>query len=204
MDYGALVPIRARWQWGGLAGSSAFTPDANGLTPGCSSSNTLWTAAPHGPEYGGGGRGPLPLAGANATNPAFQYWGVIVRGPYFREGSAAWYTNFTAPMTFARITDGASHTSVVTEKRVNPATYTTGSDPPDDRGWSDGWDYDTLRVAVCVPHPDSDNHTEFTNTAGSAHTAGINTGFADGSVQFINYDIEPEMFNRMAHRSDGE
>ena len=43
----------------------------------------------------------------------------------------------------------------------------------------------------------------FELTAGSAHTAGLNTGFADGSVRFINYDIEPETFNRMAHRSDG-
>jgi prepilin-type processing-associated H-X9-DG protein len=142
--------------------------------------------------------------GNDASNPSFQYWGVIVRGPYFREGTDEWLTNFTAPITFARITDGASHTTVVTEKRINPDTYKTGSEPPDDRGWSDGWDFDTLRLAVCIPHSDSDAHSEFNFTAGSAHVAGMNTGFADGSVQFINYDIEPEMFNRLAHRSDGE
>jgi hypothetical protein len=199
MDYAALRPIPARWQLTGLQANTAFAdPDGNGITGGCVNSS-LWTT--------GDGFRPAPLNAAQQNNPYSQYLGVIVRGSYFREGTEEWYTNFTAPVSFARITDGASHTSVITEKRINPDTYSSGSAPPDDRGWSDGWDYDTIRVAACLPYNDAASiriKESFELTAGSAHTAGLNTGFADGSCQFINYEIESEVFNRMAHRSDGE
>ena len=32
----------------------------------------------------------------------------------------------------------------------------------------------------------------------------MNAGFADASVRTISYDIELELFNRLAHRSDEE
>jgi prepilin-type N-terminal cleavage/methylation domain-containing protein/prepilin-type processing-associated H-X9-DG protein len=204
MDYAALMPIPARWQLTGLLPNTAFADlDGDGLTGGCAN-RFLWTDVPGGPGNEGAGYRPSPLTGAQQNNPYFQYWGVIVRGPYFREGTEEWFTNFTAPVSFARITDGASHTAVVTEKRVNPDWYQSGDSPPDDRGWSDGWDHDTLRVAACIPYQDGGSIDEYDITAGSAHSAGLNTGFADGSVHFINYDIEPETFNRMGHRSDGE
>jgi hypothetical protein len=205
MDYAALKPAPARWQLIGLQANTAFTDaDGDGITGACDNS-MLWTGIAAGSE--GQGFRPPPLNASQRNNPYFQYLGVIVRGPYFRQGPDEWYTNFTAPVSFARITDGASHTAVVTEKRVNPSTYSSGSGPPDDRGWSDGWDYDTIRVAACLPYPDTAtiaNKPSFELTTGSAHTAGINTGFADGSCQFINYEVESEVFNRMAHRSDGE
>jgi prepilin-type processing-associated H-X9-DG protein len=199
MDYAALRPIPARWQLTGLQANTAFAdPDGNGITGGCVNSS-LWTT--------GDGFRPAPLSAVQQNSPYNQYLGVIVRGSYFREGTEEWYTNFTPPVSFARITDGASHTSVVTEKRVNPDFYSTGTEPPDDRGWSDGWDFDTIRVAACLPYTDTASiriDESYWLTTGSAHTAGINTGFADGSVQYINYEIESEVFNRMAHRSDGE
>jgi len=211
MDYAALMPLPARWQLTNIFANTAFTDiDNDGYLQGCATTY-LWTGVPGAAGNEGDGFRPRALQGNEPNNPLFQYFGVIVRGPYFHEGTQEWYTKFTAPVNFARIVDGASHTSVVTEKRVYPATYQSGSTPPDDRGWSDGWDFDTIRLSSCLPYSDSDranrNPTdirEFALVTGSAHTAGINTGFADGSVQFINYDIEPEMFNRMAHRSDGE
>ena len=109
----------------------------------------------------------------------------------------------TRPVGFKNITDGSSNTITLTEKRVNPLNY-EGSGPADDRGWSDGWDYDTLRLTSCTPYPDSGAVNEFSRTAGSSHTAGINTSFADGSVHSIAYDIDLETFNRLAHRTDGE
>ncbi len=39
---------------------------------------------------------------------------------------------------------------------------------------------------------------------GSAHPAGMNAAMADGSTQFLNYDIDRELFNRLGHRYDGE
>jgi prepilin-type processing-associated H-X9-DG protein len=41
-------------------------------------------------------------------------------------------------------------------------------------------------------------------TPGSAHQAGINAVFADGSVTMIGYDIAPEIFNCLGHRADGQ
>jgi prepilin-type N-terminal cleavage/methylation domain-containing protein/prepilin-type processing-associated H-X9-DG protein len=38
---------------------------------------------------------------------------------------------------------------------------------------------------------------------GSAHPAGINAVFADGSVHNIKYGIDPDVFNALGHRSDG-
>jgi prepilin-type N-terminal cleavage/methylation domain-containing protein len=202
LDYGALMPMPARWQLTGLLVNNALTDtDGDGIAVGCEDS-FLWTL------LGGGGYEPPALTGVQANNPRYQYWGVIVRGSYFRQGTVERTLNFTKPVGFSRITDGASHTAVITEKRVNPSTYQSGSEPPDDRGWSDGWDFDTLRLSSCIPYPDSGGIQQpvaaFNLTSGSAHTAGFNTGFADGSVRFLNYDIELETFNRMAHRSDGE
>jgi hypothetical protein len=38
---------------------------------------------------------------------------------------------------------------------------------------------------------------------GSAHPAGINSVFADGSVHNIKYGIDADVFNALGHRSDG-
>lgn len=38
---------------------------------------------------------------------------------------------------------------------------------------------------------------------GSAHPAGFNAVFADGSVHNIKYGIDPQVFNALGHRSDG-
>jgi prepilin-type processing-associated H-X9-DG protein len=50
--------------------------------------------------------------------------------------------------------------------------------------------------------PETDD--EFAYSFGSAHSSGMNAIFADGSVTFISYDVDREMFNRLGHRSDGE
>jgi prepilin-type processing-associated H-X9-DG protein len=39
---------------------------------------------------------------------------------------------------------------------------------------------------------------------GSAHPTIMNAGFADGSVRAIRYNVELQLFNRLAHRHDGE
>jgi prepilin-type processing-associated H-X9-DG protein len=38
---------------------------------------------------------------------------------------------------------------------------------------------------------------------GSAHPAGMNAVFADGSVHNIKYGIEPQVFNALGNRDDG-
>jgi prepilin-type processing-associated H-X9-DG protein len=38
---------------------------------------------------------------------------------------------------------------------------------------------------------------------GSAHPAGINAVFADGSVHNVKYGVDPEVFNALGNMNDG-
>jgi prepilin-type processing-associated H-X9-DG protein len=97
------------------------------------------------------------------------------------------------------------------EKMLDPALYEVGA-WHDDHGWSGGWDNDAIRSTACLLGPDGPSGSTGSELSGStfgfrfgsAHSAGINAGFADGSVRLISYDIEPLMFNRLGHRSDGD
>jgi prepilin-type processing-associated H-X9-DG protein len=100
---------------------------------------------------------------------------------------------------------------MVFEKRLIPP-YGNGDDD-DDGGWSAGWDYDAIRTTLCTPVQDSSSTIATTasdpkassyKTPGSAHSAGINAVYADGSVTTINYDISAETFNCLGHREDGQ
>jgi hypothetical protein len=124
-----------------------------------------------------------------------------------RDPDAAVELNYRDVITFAKIADGTSKTAMVTEKRIPVDAYNGRNPalPDDDRGWSDGWDLDTLRSTICPPIPDTGRPVG--NEAilpGSAHTAGVITAFADGSVHLINFDIDVETWNRIGHRADGE
>jgi prepilin-type N-terminal cleavage/methylation domain-containing protein/prepilin-type processing-associated H-X9-DG protein len=102
----------------------------------------------------------------------------------------------------------------------------------DDAGWADGWDCNNVRTTLFTPRSDSDlsqvpgrpssagsSPQEQIDAIfgpsgacdnvgdwafGSSHSGGINAAFADGSVHFINFDIDPETFNQLGHRHDGE
>jgi prepilin-type processing-associated H-X9-DG protein len=121
------------------------------------------------------------------------------------------HVGFMAKMTFAKITDGTSKTMLATEKWLPPSMHDGSGGQFDDRGWSDGWDYDTLRSTLLQPLADNvdfrptGQHTDPLNyPVGSSHSGGVNAVFTDGSVTFISYDIDLENFNRMGNRLDGE
>jgi prepilin-type N-terminal cleavage/methylation domain-containing protein len=176
-------------------------------------------------SMGGGTQGSGNLPQNNTV-----YDGVIVRSTWrylSGGGNAPWVgepaTNVTQPVTFARITDGTSKTLIIAEKYVRNDNYLGGSlHYSDDRGWSDGWDGDQMRSTCLLPVNDSDpigwdptlgkyfgddfstgpvggsyNVLQF----GSAHTAGINAVFADGSVHSISYDIDVSIFNGLGTRN---
>jgi hypothetical protein len=44
---------------------------------------------------------------------------------------------------------------------------------------------------------------QFGFTIGSAHPAGVHVSRGDGSVDTIEYGIDPQILNQMAHRNDG-
>jgi prepilin-type N-terminal cleavage/methylation domain-containing protein/prepilin-type processing-associated H-X9-DG protein len=160
------------------------------------------------------------VAGMAASGRPVQFRGVIQRSDWdFQEGNPqqSRHTGFAKVMTFAKIEDGTSKTLVVAEKWVPPVFYEGDNIPGragDDRGWADGWDCNNMRSTVFQLRPDAqgsvpenasgpcDEQHDF--PFGSAHSGGVNSMFADGSVQFISYDMDQETFNRLGHRRDGE
>jgi prepilin-type processing-associated H-X9-DG protein len=119
----------------------------------------------------------------------------------------------------SEITDGTSNVVLVGEKMVNRPTM-GGSSSPDE--WSDNetWagpgfpDGDVMRGSIPVgsswytPIQDTKLNTPPHNQLfwrfGSAHPAGAQFTYADGSVRMIAYSVEPVIFMRSCVLNDGE
>ncbi|MEQ8211604.1 MAG: DUF1559 domain-containing protein [Lacipirellulaceae bacterium] len=127
----------------------------------------------------------------------------------------AYSLGFTRKVSFEKIPDGSSNTLWIGEKRLIPSEYATGAGW-DDRGWSDGWDWDVIRSTFWSMGPDAEEPA-FNDQAnpsspvigggrsfGSAHAGGMNGVYGDGSVHFLNYEIDREIFNLLGNRADGE
>jgi prepilin-type N-terminal cleavage/methylation domain-containing protein len=107
-----------------------------------------------------------------------------------------------------QITDGTSKTYAVGEKRVQFGAFdkTVESGGPYD--WGDdglalvGHGTDVARFADTNSPLGPDSTAAFTKSFGSAHPSGCGFAMADGSVQWIAYDIDPELHRRNANRAD--
>lgn len=136
------------------------------------------------------------------------YYGLVVR------------TASCRPTRFKDATDGLSHTLLVSEKFLPPAHYEGiglpyGSDikafQGDDRGWSDGWDFDIVRTTGMPPEQDYivPGRYYYANLwkepflFGSAHPGVMHGVFGDGSVRTIDFSVERVLFNRIGDRRDG-
>ncbi len=111
------------------------------------------------------------------------------------------------------VTDGLSNTYFAGEKNLSPDYYLTGMSGGDDDSQYMGDNHDTLRTTyydqsdpaatawflLRIDTPGLDACGAF----GSAHAIGCHMGFCDGSVQFINYSIDPEIHRRLGNRKDG-
>jgi prepilin-type N-terminal cleavage/methylation domain-containing protein len=214
MDYAAFTPAPSR----GQLGNSEFDRLlANGV--GCRSSYGFWGQKSYGNDFN-----PRPATTLGKAYTGF--WGVIVRSSYFvrRTSKGASPTDiielgYGSQISAAKITDGTSKTAVISEKRLRPSDYFPPPPPNDpyhdDRGWSDGWDPDTVRLSICPPAPDADayfvsgirigvNSGPEGMPFGSAHRSVFNVAFADASVRQLSYEIDQETFNRLGHRADGD
>lgn len=149
------------------------------------------------------------------------YMGVITRTGYTFTNSAR--TGFIRrrvagtdlPTKIGQITDGTSNTMLIGEKFLRPDLYDGGS-ASDDKGWTDGWDPDTMRSTCYKPLQDTLAGTSGGSLEaiygfnadvvnfGSAHPGGFNAVFADGSVHTISYDIDVQTFDNLGDRQDGE
>jgi prepilin-type N-terminal cleavage/methylation domain-containing protein len=160
-----------------------------------------------------------------ATSPPDRFVsdGLVVRTPWrvARKGMPDEYPQGKWPLTKpGKVIDGLSNTLLVSEKWVRADLYTGGT-YSDDRGWSDGWDPDTMRSTCLPPLSDSDQIcnsptgkeycgpkgpgvTQDFDTwqFGSAHPTGIISVFGDGSVHSISFDVDVVLFNRLGARND--
>lgn len=209
VDYAAAVAGPSRSEIGDLE-FNKYLADAHPTYPQFTSKQAeVFWGCPGCPPSGGRGFSDL-ISKYNARQiPKFR--GIIQRTDWSSDPLPGRHRGWGVKMTFAKINDGSSKTMLAAEKWVHVGNY-SGAGPADNRGWSDGWNYDPLRSTLIKPRQDSQdppavdsNYEDPGNYPfGSAHSNGINVVFADGSVTFISYDVDLENFNRLAHRDDGE
>jgi prepilin-type processing-associated H-X9-DG protein len=120
------------------------------------------------------------------------------------------------------IEDGTTSTYLIGEKHINPDEYPGGIDVNDDNLSLDtnqaaycGYEWDNQRRAwnpkwntvadqeIFQPRQDTLRYSN-ENIFGSAHPSNFHMVFCDGSVQSINYDIDPYVHSYQANRRDGK
>jgi hypothetical protein len=57
---------------------------------------------------------------------------------------------------------------------------------------------------ITTPLQDNDQVTAGNHRFGSAHASGCFFAMCDGSVQFVTFDVSPEVHRRLGNREDGE
>jgi prepilin-type N-terminal cleavage/methylation domain-containing protein/prepilin-type processing-associated H-X9-DG protein len=118
------------------------------------------------------------------------------------------------PSKISDVTDGTSNTMLAGDKWLTSTEY-DGSHWADDAGPMTGYDPDSARSTVSnktfcqnpirdLPVTQADQRwSNCGEVFGSAHPAGINAVFVDGSVHHIKYEINAELFNMLGHKADG-
>ena len=180
------------------------------------------------PFFGPAGLDRTGLRGSPAT-----FWGVIVPAepnPVNVSQSDRPLLGDTA-VTVNGVVDGTANTILLGEKWMRPDEYNTG-DWNDDHNLISSLDPDGMRVGDHPPIRDTNNNP-FTNVPvpaadnnpccdwwrdpdtalpsprlgsyfGSAHPAGMNALFADGSVHLLRYEIAKTVFANLCNKSDGK
>jgi len=108
-------------------------------------------------------------------------------------------------VTIAMIRDGTSNTYLVGEKYLQTEYYvatSTSSDPGDNEVMYGGLNCDIYRSSARTPMQDQSGYNDFL-TFGSAHAAGFNMVFCDGSVRSISYSIDLATHANLGNRKDG-
>jgi prepilin-type N-terminal cleavage/methylation domain-containing protein/prepilin-type processing-associated H-X9-DG protein len=121
------------------------------------------------------------------------------------------------PGRMPEVLDGTSNTVMLGEKFVDVTRYRpiqTNLDPPEagaspnsgftDAGYFNGWAWGTMRCSQNGPIRDK----RFTTVAwwqmmGSAHPAGVNVVYGDGSVRAISYTVPNPIFQLVVRKDDG-
>jgi len=96
-------------------------------------------------------------------------------------------------VTLQSVTRGASNTFMVGERYCNFDHYYDGLDYGDNESMYVGFDNDVYRVTFVPPERDASGFKDGL-PFGSAHSAGLNMLYCDGSVRFVGYDVDPSVF----------
>lgn len=118
---------------------------------------------------------------------------------------------YRSEVNLRQITDGTSKTYLVGEKWMFFENYETGQDTGDGEPAFSGNNDDTIRVTHpdWPLSPDTQQTKSGPNAAplerrafGSAHNGGFNMAMCDGSVDFINLDVDPDVHATNGGRND--
>jgi prepilin-type N-terminal cleavage/methylation domain-containing protein len=130
--------------------------------------------------------------------------GVVVRRP-------GGFPNRGQSLRLAILTDGASNTLLIGEKRLRPENLGRPQSH-DDQGFTAGWDRDEICWGNVPPDIDRRGQDGFYQF-GSAHSSGFSAVFCDGSVRTIRYNIQSNntptannplgVWQRICKREDG-
>jgi prepilin-type processing-associated H-X9-DG protein len=129
---------------------------------------------------------------------------------FFRVGRVGWQV--------LDILDGTSNTLAISEKCLNRNQADFGPDWAWDFGPFCGADHDAMRATPRPPRPDYNGPVggatwplgytppgqDSDELFGSSHTGGVNVGFGDGSVRFVNYSVSASIWAAMGTRAGGE
>jgi prepilin-type N-terminal cleavage/methylation domain-containing protein/prepilin-type processing-associated H-X9-DG protein len=88
---------------------------------------------------------------------------------------------------------GSSNVFFAGERYIAANHYEDGIDIGDNEAMYVGFDNDNYRVTVDPPMRDRSGY-ENARIFGSAHQAGVNMLYCDGSVRLVGYDVEPDVF----------
>ncbi|MGQ9576188.1 MAG: DUF1559 domain-containing protein [Thermoguttaceae bacterium] len=107
------------------------------------------------------------------------------------------------PTTEADIKDGLSNTFCLGEKQMSLRLASSAMQPDDNEGYTSGWDWDVMRQTERLPEPDCPDCDHDSNF-GSSHPSGLNMSMGDGSVRFIPYNIDFNVWRYLGCRDDGQ
>ena len=110
-------------------------------------------------------------------------------------------------VNFQQITRGTSNTFLIGEKYLNPNNYLTGADAGDNEAMYVGMDNDVNRCTYspplpAVPTPPLRDTPGFADAFrfGSAHPGGFHMLYCDGSVQYIDYAMDINVYIASGNR----
>ena len=159
----------------------------------------------YGPASWADGIANLNKPGSPSTSAPFQDMDGVVSGDPRTDG----VSEQRSQVKMADITDGAAYTYLVGEKYVDPDCYTTGEDGGDNNPAMCGDSNDNNRWAssnaAYRPMRDTPGQTGWDQDSifGSAHEAGFNMAFCDGSARLMNFSIDLLTHSHLGCRNDG-